>query len=162
MNRLNWVIVILITILSSACSPPVKQLGTEQYLQTVVRQPLPPLKITRQYQFKENEADLDAVSRSDLMGYAAYLRQNPNTLVRIEGHADSHENATQITSISAARAKNIAAFLVEQGVSRSQIDLKVFGNRMSQQRPEDARFNRSNSRAVISFEMRQDPGIQNT
>lgn len=162
MNRLNWVIVILITILSSACSPPVKQLGTEQYLQTVVRQPLPPLKITRQYQFRENEADLDTVSRSDLMGYAAYLKQSPNTLVRIEGHADSHENANQITSVSAARANNIAAFLVEQGVSRSQIDLKVFGNRMPVQRSEDATFNALNRRGVISFEMLQDPEIQNT
>lgn len=153
MNRLNWVTVILITFMLIGCSKTHESLISTKYSQDTAQQLSATLKITRQYHFDLNQTHLDTTSEADLMGYAEHLKQNPNTLVRIEGHADINEPADRLVTLSTARANAIAQLLLRQGVSRAQIDIKIYGSHQQSSSAPNSHPDNFNRRAVLSFEM---------
>lgn len=156
MNRLNWVTVISMTFMLVGCSKTHENLTSPQFIQNSPEKTPLTLKINRQYHFDLNQTRLDAASEADLSGYAEYLKQNPNTLVRIEGHADINEPAHRLTMLSTGRANAIAQILLTQGVSRAQIDIKVYGSHQQLSSSPNSQHNNLNRRAVLSFEMNPD------
>jgi peptidoglycan-associated lipoprotein len=159
MNRLNWVTVISMTFMLAGCSNSHENLITPKYIQNGAEKTPLTLKITRQYHFDLNQTRLDATSEADLSGYAEYLKQNPNTLVRIEGHADINEPAHRLIMLSTGRANAIAQLLLTQGVSRAQIDIKIYGSHQQLSSAPHSQQNNLNRRAVLSFEMSPDTQV---
>ena len=80
-----------------------------------------------------NRIDRDAVSLNELaiIQTARILRENPDFIVRIEGHANPVTNEpdepAELLSISTARANQVAAQLRARGVPESQIVIAAHG-----------------------------------
>ena len=59
---------------------------------------------------------------------AQSVRQYPNTLIRIEGHADATGNAQFNQTLSENRAHAVASYLMQHGVDPKRIEAVGFGS----------------------------------
>jgi outer membrane protein OmpA-like peptidoglycan-associated protein len=78
--------------------------------------------------FKSNEATINDSSKIELLELAKYLKSYPTYTIEIIGHTDSvgSENNNQL--LSEKRAKNVADFLIANGVSTGNLLWKGIGN----------------------------------
>jgi peptidoglycan-associated lipoprotein len=65
--------------------------------------------------------------QSVLANHATYLADNPNTRIRLEGHADERGTPEYNIALGEKRAKAIAKIFMSYGVSKSQIEVISFG-----------------------------------
>jgi outer membrane protein OmpA-like peptidoglycan-associated protein len=79
------------------------------------------------------DAGLVDSQRETLVALAAdfkkYLEINPGAHLMLEGHADPRGRTEYDQELSERRAARVKSFLVEQGISESNIDTKAFGTR---------------------------------
>lgn len=80
--------------------------------------------------FAVDRAELQPGARADLARLAAFLRENPERPVRVEGHTDSTGTAAYNVSLSEARAEAVASALIAQGVPPARIETHGFGQSM--------------------------------
>jgi peptidoglycan-associated lipoprotein len=65
--------------------------------------------------------------QSVLANHATYLADNPNTRIRLEGHADERGTPEYNIALGEKRAKAIAKIFMSYGVAKSQIEVISFG-----------------------------------
>ena len=85
------------------------------------------LNVGRRTYFAEGSAELDDTARATLDKQADWLRQNPIWLIKVQGFADDPGSAAANTSLSAARAEAVMAYLASRGVEPRRMWAKGYG-----------------------------------
>jgi peptidoglycan-associated lipoprotein len=77
--------------------------------------------------FGSDSAILGAPAQATLQAQAMWLRQHPEVVVRIEGHADSSDTRDHALAIGARRAEEVRNYLVLLGVPAAQLGTMSWG-----------------------------------
>lgn len=77
--------------------------------------------------FGVDQTTLNAEALSILSAQAAWLIQNPEFTVLVEGHADEQGTREYNLALGARRASAVQAFLVDQGVADGRIRTVTYG-----------------------------------
>ncbi len=77
--------------------------------------------------FGTDSAILGAPARATLAAQAQWLRQHPEAVVRIEGHADSNDTRDHALAVGARRAEEVRQYLVLMGVPAAQLSAVSMG-----------------------------------
>ena len=85
--------------------------------------------------FSFDSAQLSAMAQATLKQKAAWLQDNPNTMVTIEGHCDERGTNEYNLALGERRAQSARAYLVDLGISASRLSTISYG----EERPLDAR-----------------------
>jgi peptidoglycan-associated lipoprotein len=70
---------------------------------------------------------LSAPAKTTLAAQAQWLRQHPEVVVRIEGHADPRDTRSHALAVGAKRAEEVRQYLVLMGVPAAQLSSVSFG-----------------------------------
>jgi outer membrane protein OmpA-like peptidoglycan-associated protein len=97
--------------------------------------------------FKINSAALSDSYKDDLKAAADVFKKYPDTNLLIEGHTDDTGTDAFNMSLSEKRARAVADFLAAQGVDRSRMEIKWYGETQPKY-PNDSEENRSKNRRV--------------
>ena len=84
--------------------------------------------------FATNESILTTASRETLRAQAAWLRQNSNINVVVEGHADERGTREYNLALGERRANSAKDYLMTYGISSDRISVLSYGK----ERPVDA------------------------
>ena len=84
-------------------------------------------KLTKQSLFEFNSTKIAEDNYAGLNVVADFLKENPNISVKVEGHTDNVGSKTYNQGLSERRAKSVANYLKEKGVSEDQISTQGFG-----------------------------------
>jgi peptidoglycan-associated lipoprotein len=77
--------------------------------------------------FGSDSAILGAPAQATLQAQAMWLRQHPEVVTRIEGHADSSDTRDHALAIGARRAEEVRNYLVLLGVPAAQLNAMSWG-----------------------------------
>jgi outer membrane protein OmpA-like peptidoglycan-associated protein len=77
--------------------------------------------------FDTNRADVKPQFGPVLDRIAASIGQYPNTVVRVEGHTDSTGSAAYNQTLSENRARSVASYLIQRGISPARITTLGYG-----------------------------------
>ena len=77
--------------------------------------------------FGSDSAILGAPAQATLQAQATWLRQHPEVVVRIEGHADSSDTRDHALAIGARRAEEVRNYMVLLGVPAVQLNTLSWG-----------------------------------
>ena len=77
--------------------------------------------------FGSDTAVLGAPAQATLQAQATWLRQHPEVVVRIEGHADPSDTRDHALAIGARRAEEVRNYLVLLGVPAAQLNAMSWG-----------------------------------
>ncbi len=91
------------------------------------RNTLDMLKGEQTVYFDFDTAKLDSDSYSTLAKHADFLAKNPGQSIVIEGHCDSRGTPEYNIALGERRAKSIETYLMNSGVSGSQISIVSYG-----------------------------------
>ena len=106
----------------------------------------------RVFQFGFDRFDVQPQDYPNLDAHAAYLRNNHNRIVRIEGHTDEQGSREYNVGLGERRGNAISNYLVSQGVSPSQINVVSYGEEKPVAMGSDDAAYSQNRRAVIVYE----------
>ncbi|WP_319380044.1 OmpA family protein [Thiomicrorhabdus sp.] len=93
------------------------QINGQEYIQVNVKD----------VNFRKGSAQLDPEELSRLVPVLNTLKKHPNTRVHIEGHTDSDGTESFNQQLSENRAKNVAMYLINNGISSSRIVTYGYG-----------------------------------
>jgi len=85
------------------------------------------LNVGRRTFFTAGSASLDSVAMTTLDTQAAWLNQNPQWLVKLQGFADDTGSEQQQTALSQKRADAVMGYLASKGVDRKRMWAKGYG-----------------------------------
>lgn len=111
------------------------KIGTQEFVQINVKN----------VNFHSGSAELDPYELSRLAPVLKALQQYPNTRVHIEGHTDSDGSQSYNQQLSENRSKNVAFYLMDNGITRDRINTYGYGEERpiaSNTTPEGKRENR--------------------
>ena len=77
--------------------------------------------------FRSGSAQLDPSQLTRIQPVLNALTNYPNTRVHIEGHTDSDGSSSYNQQLSENRAKNVAFFLMDNGITRDRIQTYGYG-----------------------------------
>ena len=77
--------------------------------------------------FGSDSAILGVPAKTTLGAQALWLRQHPELVVRIEGHADPSDTRDHALAIGARRAEEVHDYLVLMGVPAAQLAIMSWG-----------------------------------
>ena len=111
----------------------VPETGIENQLATFIADPSKKVDKTTWFNFDRLTFDtgkdtLQSSSQEQLNNVAAILKAYPDVHVRIGGYTDNKGNARANLKLSAARAKNVMDALVADGIDKSRLDSKGYGD----------------------------------
>ena len=78
--------------------------------------------------FGFNKYNLDAASQKALLKNAAYLRNNPEVKVVIEGHCDMRGSVEYNLALGERRARAVFKYLQNQGVESARMSIISYGS----------------------------------
>ncbi len=81
----------------------------------------------REIYFDFDKYAIQSKFQAVLANHARYLASNPNTMIRLEGHADERGTPEYNIALGEKRAKAVAQILMSYGVANSQIDVISYG-----------------------------------
>lgn len=81
--------------------------------------------------FNTDESQLSTAGESRLLTLVDYLRVNPSSDVRLNGHADPRGGSDYNLTLSADRAQSVASFLIGHGIDASRIETFAHGDSLS-------------------------------
>jgi len=110
------------------------------------------LREVRTFYFDFDKAELKAESRMSLLAHAAYLSSNSSAKVVLEGYCDERGTREYNLALGEGRAKSVERFLVINGVSRSQITVKSYGEEKPAEMGHDEASWAKNRRAVVVYQ----------
>lgn len=93
-----------------------------------------PANTPNQVLFDFDDFDIRPDAVLTLAAHADYLNANPDLVVRIDGHADSHGNTQYNKALAASRAEAVARALIQRGVDYDQVSVMSFGEQRAQNR----------------------------
>ena len=127
-NLKNIFLVVFTTLILSACSTAKKSGNidgdvytgkeTVKYLASGV-----PDRVF----FATNKSSLTTASRATLRKQAKFLRKNKKLNVTIEGHADERGTREYNLALGQRRAETVSDYLVLNGINKSRITVKSYG-----------------------------------
>lgn len=77
--------------------------------------------------FGSDSVVLGAPARATLAAQAMWLRQHPEVIVRIEGHADPNDTRDHALAVGARRAEEVRQYLILMGVPAAQLSAVSMG-----------------------------------
>lgn len=77
--------------------------------------------------FGMNSVGLGPPALATLTAQAAWLRQHPEVVVRIEGHGDGNDTRDHALAVGARRAEEVRSYLVLMGVLAAQLTTTSYG-----------------------------------
>jgi len=77
--------------------------------------------------FGFDKSDLSAVSRKNLSKAITVLNKYPDTNIEVQGHTDSKGTSEYNMTLSEKRAKNVSAYLSQNGISSSRLSTRAYG-----------------------------------
>jgi peptidoglycan-associated lipoprotein len=77
--------------------------------------------------FANDQTTLTAEGKQMLVKQAAWLKQYPDVVIQIEGHADERGTREYNISLSAKRATNVRNFLISQGIKANRVSSIAYG-----------------------------------
>lgn len=80
--------------------------------------------------FKINKFSTPKEYEEVLLAHVEYLKQHPDMIVNVSGHADTSGNPKINKKLSEKRAKSIATFFTKHGISEAQIQIASFGDNL--------------------------------
>ncbi len=89
--------------------------------------------------FDFDSAELTTAAQAELQSKAAYLQDNKNLKVLIEGHCDERGTTEYNLALGERRAKSAQSFLVDLGISASRLSFTSYG----EERPAVAGHNKN-------------------
>lgn len=103
--------------------------STEPYHQDV---PLEPIHSTKPVElanvfFDLGSARLRKESHTELNELVAWLNQNPEIKIELQGHTDAQGDADDNMTLSNNRAKAVMDYLIEQGIAAERLTAKGYG-----------------------------------
>ena len=78
-------------------------------------------------EFDFDSAELQDSSFAELQRLRAFLSQNPDVKIALQGHTDASGSDLYNQSLSEQRAKSVFTYLVEQGIKAERLSYKGFG-----------------------------------
>ena len=99
--------------------------------------------------FESNSASLIAVAKILLNEIAGYIKSQPGSKWRIEGHTDNQGSASLLKKLSYERAKTVYDYLISQGLSSDQFTLFGLGNSSSVANNDTPEGRSTNRRIII-------------
>ena len=106
----------------------------------------------RKIYFDFDRSDLRDGEYAIVQAHADYLRNHPNTHVRIEGHADEQGSREYNVALGERRARTVANAMMSQGVSPNQISTVSYGKEKPEAEGHNEQAYSLNRRAVIVYE----------
>ena len=126
----NLLLVVLATLLLSACATKVKEIDSQiqgdVYTGTETVEYLAKGVPDRVF-FATNESILTTASRDTLRKQAAWLRENKNINVTIEGHCDERGTREYNLALGERRANTAKDYLMTYGISGSRLSVISYG-----------------------------------
>lgn len=110
------------------------------------------LMAQRKIYFDYDRADLHEQDYMVVQAHADYLKGNPDSHIRIEGHTDENGSREYNIGLGERRADTVANALISQGVSRHQISTVSYGKEKPDLDGHSEENHRLNRRAVIVYE----------
>lgn len=87
--------------------------------------------------FGEGSAELAEEAKSNLQGLAATLMKDGNARVQLLAYASSpDDNASRARRLSLSRALAVRAYLIDQGVRSTRMDVRALGNKIEDGPPD--------------------------
>lgn len=77
--------------------------------------------------FDTDKATLTSDGQATLQQAAAYMKQNPNVHLRVEGYTDATGTDPHNDTLSVRRAATVESFLVGQGIDKARLTGQGFG-----------------------------------
>lgn len=77
--------------------------------------------------FSGDSAVLSTQSKATLGAQAQWLRQHPEVIVRVEGHADTTDTRDHALAVGARRAQEVRDYLILMGVPPGQLSVTSWG-----------------------------------
>jgi hypothetical protein len=99
--------------------------------------------------FEPNSASLIAVSKILLNEIAGYIKNQPGSKWRIEGHTDNQGSASLLKKLSYERAKTVYDYLISQGLPTDQFSVYGLGNSSSVANNDTPEGRSTNRRIII-------------
>jgi outer membrane protein OmpA-like peptidoglycan-associated protein len=99
--------------------------------------------------FESSTASLIAVAKVLLNEIAGYIKSQPGSKWRIEGHTDNQGSASLLKKLSYERAKTVYDYLISQGLSSDQFTLFGLGNSSSVANNDTPEGRSTNRRIII-------------
>ncbi len=110
------------------------------------------VNIGRRTYFTEGSANLDSTAKVTLEKQAAWLSQNPQWPIKIQGFADDPGNAAANVSLSQKRAEAVRNYLVSLGVAPERISVKGYGRERLIQDCPDISCKSQNRRVITNLQ----------
>lgn len=85
------------------------------------------LRQTRVIYFDYDSSQVRQADQEVLKAHARYLRENPQIMVRLEGHADERGSREYNLGLGQNRANSVKQFMMLTGVSGTQLDTISYG-----------------------------------
>lgn len=85
------------------------------------------MRQVKTFYFDLDQSTIKAEFRAPLAAHAAFLTQNPNTKIVLEGHCDERGTKEYNIALGERRGKAVAQFLKVNGVADAQIEVVSFG-----------------------------------
>ena len=138
----NWLLVVLLSIVLSACATQQKAQKMDSQIQGDVYQGTDTVKyladgVPDRVFFATNESILTTKSRDTLRKQAAWLRKNSNINVVLEGHADERGTREYNLALGERRANAAKDYLMTYGIAGNRISVISYGK----ERPVDSGSN---------------------
>jgi peptidoglycan-associated lipoprotein len=77
--------------------------------------------------FKYDSSDLSAMAKTALKEKAAWLKENPSTIISIEGHCDERGTTEYNLALGDRRANTAKSYLINLGIAASRLTTISFG-----------------------------------
>jgi len=77
--------------------------------------------------FPYDSANLTPDTREALSGNAAWLKENPNFKLQIEGHCDNRGSIEYNLALGERRAKSVRTYLINLGVAANRLSIISYG-----------------------------------
>lgn len=106
----------------------------------------------RKIYFSFDSSNIPESDYAVIAAHAAFLKQNPNRHVRVEGHADEQGSREYNIALGERRARAVAHALHAQGVASRQISTVSYGREKPDVMGHSEEAFRLNRRAVIVYE----------
>ncbi|MGD9386107.1 MAG: OmpA family protein [Thioalkalispiraceae bacterium] len=94
------------------------------------------------FQFGFDKAELSETDKEVVIQHAHFLRDNPEVIVKIQGHTDHHGPKEYNEYLSKKRAEAVAMIMLGEGVQESQLEIVALADEAPLIDVEDTKMNR--------------------
>jgi peptidoglycan-associated lipoprotein len=108
--------------------------------------------VSNKVHFGFDKTTVSAEAKSELDKVAAYLADNQDAKVSVEGYTDVRGKASYNLALGMRRAQAVAQYLQEQGAQPSQVEVRSFGAERVAMTGDSVDVHAANRRAEVVFE----------